>query len=50
MGNKYEVVFWDADEQKDISVWTGDDFFEAVDEMNNLKCNGKRCISLIWRP
>lgn len=50
MGNKYEVAYWDPDEQKEISVWSGEDFFEAVDEMNNLRANGKRCIYLVWRP
>ena len=50
MGNKYEVVYWSPDEEKLIPFWSGEDFFEAVDEMNNLMANGKRCIHLIWRP
>ena len=37
MGYKYEVVYWDPDKQYNISVWTGEDFFEAVDEMNTFR-------------
>lgn len=50
MGNTFTVEYWDWELKHNVTCWRGESLFGAARAMLRCKLNGKKCISLIWRP